>query len=293
MKKLTAIIPTFNRKDGILCLLEMLEKQDGGGIELSIIVVVDGSTDGTQEAIRSRFPGVTIIEGDGNWWWTRSVNEGCKQAIKNNTDAVLLLNDDIRLESHYFRNLLTAVRQEPGAIIGSLNITTEKEKRIFFSGASGYRWWSGRLLKYHLFLSPYDQNLSGLYPSVVLPGRGLWIPAQVLETIGFFDEKSLPQYKADYDFVLRANKRGIKTLISWDAVIYVQAAATGKGATFTRQGLFSFLSSFFKKNTRTSLSQNFVYYFRHYPLWGLPIFPLAVVMTIFRQLLAFLKEKKY
>jgi GT2 family glycosyltransferase len=271
----------------------VLKKQEVKGMELSIIVIVDGSTDGTQETIRSRFPGVIMIEGDGHWWWTRSVNQGCKQAIKNGADAVLLLNDDIQLESHYLRNLLTAAQQEPGAVIGSLNVTAEKEKRIFFFGASRYRWCKGRLQRYHPFLIPYDTNLSGLHPSIVLAGRGLWIPGQVFEKTGFFDEKSLPQYKADCDFVMRANKYGIKTLISWDTIIYIQTAATGKGATFTRQSFFSFLTSLFKKNTRTNLSQNFLYYIRYYPIWILPIFPFTVFMIILRQLFSFLKEKKY
>jgi GT2 family glycosyltransferase len=293
MKKLTAVIPTFNRKDCLVRLLETLKKQEIKGMELSIIVVVDGSTDGTQETVRSRFPGVIIIEGDGHWWWTRSVNEGCKQAVKNGADAVMLLNDDIRLEPRYLRNLLTAAQQEPGAVIGSLNVTAEKEKRIFFSGAPRYQWYKGKLQRYHPFLSPYDGSLSGLQPSVVLPGRGLWIPVEVIEKIGFFDEKSLPQYKADYDFVMRANKHGIKTFISWDTIVYVQTAATGKGATFTRQSFFSFLTSLFKKNTRTNLSQNFLYYIRYYPIGILPIFPLTVFMIIARQLFSFLRDRKY
>ncbi|MCP5046998.1 MAG: glycosyltransferase family 2 protein, partial [bacterium] len=213
----------------------LLEKQAVQGIELSIVVVVDGSTDGTRETIRSFFPDVIVIEGDGNWWWTKSVNEGCKLAVKNGANAVLLLNDDVQFRQNYLEALLGAVEKEPGAIIGSLNITAENQNRIYFSGAKGLQWWSGKLLRYHRFLSIYNYNMTGLHKSIVLPGRGVFIPVRVFNEIGFYDEKALPQYKADYDFVLRAHKKKIKTLVSWDAIILVQVESTGKGATFTKQ----------------------------------------------------------
>jgi GT2 family glycosyltransferase len=295
MFKMAAIITTYNRKMSVIHLLELLEKQvlKSMDLSLSIIVVVDGSIDGSQDEIRCHFPEVTIIEGDGNWWWTRSVNEGCKLAVKNGANAILLLNDDVQLDNNYLETLLKSVEKEPNAIIGSLNITKGKEERIFFSGAAKFQWWNGKLQRYHPFLAPYPKNLFGLHQSVVLPGRGLLIPTEVFKKIGYFDEKKLPQYKADYEFVLRANKNNIKILISWDAVIFVNVKTTGKGATFTRQSFFTFFSSFFKKHSRTNLYRNFLYYKRFYPLWALPLLPFTAFMIAVRQLLLFLKDRKY
>lgn len=295
MFKIAAIITTYNRKVSIIHLLKLLEKQAAKIINLSIaiIVVVDGCTDGSRDAICCHFPRVTIIEGDGNWWWTRSVNEGCKWAVKSGADAVLLLNDDVQLNNNYLETLLKSIEKEPNAIIGSLNITKEKNKRIFFSGAAKFQWWNGKLKRYHPFLAPYLKSLSGLHQSVVLPGRGVLIPTGVFKKIGYFDEKALPQYKADYEFILRANKKNIKTLISWETVIFVNVETAGKGATFTRQSLFTFFSSFFKKNSRTNLYRNFLYYIRFYPLWALPLLPFTAFMITARQILLFLKNKKY
>jgi GT2 family glycosyltransferase len=292
MFKLAAVIPTFNRKDSLLRVLELLKNQSLQNIALSIIAVVDGSSDGTREALHSLHPEVSIIDGDSNWWWTKSVNEGCKLALDNNADAVLLLNDDIEIPPDYLHHLVQAAGKEPADVIGSLNITGE-EKRIYFSGVNKIQWWNGKLKRYHDFLSPLKKRLGGLYKSVVLPGRGTLIPAEVFAQIGFFDEKALPQYKADYDFVLRAHEHKIKTLICWDAVIYVQVADTGKGATFIRQSLLGFVSSFFKKNSRTNIFHNFSYYIRHYPRWGLPLIPLSLLMVTMRQFFMFMKSEKY
>jgi len=294
MLRLSVVIPTFNRKDSIIHVLKLLEKRVIKNIDLSIIVIVDGSTDGTLEAIQSLFSDVIIIEGDGNWWWTRSVNEGCKAALKNGSDAVLLLNDDITFDSNYLENILKSIEKEPDAIIGSLNVTEEKERRIYFSGAKKIRCWDGKLQRYHTFLSLYKKNnLSGLQKSIVLPGRGLFIPSWVFKKIGFFDEKALPQYKADYDFVLRANKNNIHSFISWDSIIFSYVETTGKGSTFTRQSLFAFCISLFQKKSRTNFFQNFLYYKRHLPLWSLPLFPFTALMILMRHFFLFFKERKY
>jgi GT2 family glycosyltransferase len=298
--KLSIIIPTFNRKESLQKVLEDLEKQDtrsheSGIIDITvdIIVVVDGSTDGTAQMLRDLHPKVTVIEGNGHWWWTRSVNEGCKRAVINNADAVLLLNDDVRLADDCIDNLLQAYENNPGAIIGALNVTDHRTNRIFFSGVKQFRWWSARYIRYHSFLSPYPPNLSGLHKTIVLPGRGLLIPTGVFKRIGYFDQEGLPQYKADYDFVFRAHKHHVETLISWDARVFVNVETTGGGATFTRQSITRFASSFFKRNTRTNLLHNFTYYRRHFPVWGLPLLPVTAIITVFRQFSLFIKGKKY
>jgi len=293
LTKLALIIPTFNRKDSLLQVLESLKKQDIKDVTLSIVVVVDGSTDGTREAVASLFPHVNIIQGDGNWWWTKSVNEGCKWALKNSADAVLLLNDDIRPDNRYFEHMLKAAEKEPHAIIGSLNITDEKEQRIYFSGAKKVRWWLGKPQRCHPFLAPANEKLTGLHKTVVLPGRGLWIPARVFEKTGFFDQEALPQYKADYDFVLRAAKHNIPAFISWDAVIYTHTGKTGRGATFTEQSFSRFTRSLFHGRSRTNLIQNFIYYWRHFPRILLPIFPFTSLIILFRQFFLFFKDRKY
>ena len=80
INKLSVIIPTYNRKNYLSSLLAQLKKQVLSNVEMSIIAVVDGSTDGTPEMLGSKFPEVSIVHGNGQWWWTKSINEGCKFA---------------------------------------------------------------------------------------------------------------------------------------------------------------------------------------------------------------------
>lgn len=69
MIKISVTIPTFNRKDYLKILLFQLENQKlNVNINLNIIVVNDGSTDGTSEMLTKELPHVTMILGNGNWW---------------------------------------------------------------------------------------------------------------------------------------------------------------------------------------------------------------------------------
>ncbi|MCP4216958.1 MAG: glycosyltransferase family 2 protein [bacterium] len=271
MNKISVIIPTFNRKDHLEKLLDQFMQQRPAGVDLSIIAVVDGSTDGTMEMLQTRVPRVQIVEGNGHWWWTKSVNEGCKVALKNGTDAILLMNDDTEIDDTYLHTLVQNARSQPGAVIGSLNITTQTPHQMYFSGVPKITWWNARSVRYHPMFAPYDENMSGLHKSVILLGRGLFIPAEVFDTVGFFDEAAFPQYKADLDFALCAFEKGLDVLISWDAIVYSYLDLTGKGSTYMQQSFWEFLGAFFGHNTYTNLRHSFRYYKKHCPLYLLPL----------------------
>jgi GT2 family glycosyltransferase len=288
INKLNVIIPTYNRKNYLSRLLLQLKNQVLNNVDMSIIVVVDGSTDGTLEMLESEFPEVGIVQGNGHWWWTKSINEGCKFALKNLSDAMLLMNDDAEIDEKYVETLLNSAEKQPDAIIGSLNITKIKPYKIYFSGVKKITWWNAKSVRYHKIFSLYNENLTGLHKSVLLMGRGMFIPTWVFEKIGFFDEKSFPQYKADLDFVLTAHENNIKTFISWDSIVYSHMELTGKGVTYRKQSFFTFLKSFFQENSMTNILHSFRYYKKHCPFY---LFPLSFHIDKLRLIYSFLKKR--
>ncbi|MCP5108672.1 MAG: glycosyltransferase family 2 protein [bacterium] len=273
MIKLSVIIPTYNRKDYLYRLLGQLRDQelDTVNVDMSVVVVVDGAGDGTIEMLAAEFPHVDMVRGDGDWWWTKSINEGCKHAVKNGAEAVLLLNDDTGVRRDYIRVMLKNAELQPGAVIGSLDVTKETPHRMYFSGVKKITWWNAKSHRYYKAFEHYDETLTGLHESVILMGRGLFIPVPVFEKTGFLDEKAFPQYKADVDFVLTAHEKNIETFISWDSVLYVHMGTTGKGVTYTGQSFWGFLGSFFGKNTCNNLLHSFRYYRKHCRWYLLPL----------------------
>ncbi len=247
--RLSIVVPVYNRKKITIDFLKLLQKQTF--TEFNTIVVDDGSQDGTEAAIREKFPEVHVLKGSGNWWWTKSVNEGIKYALTLRSQVVLLMNDDTFFKPDYLEKLLVSANANPGCIIGSLSLTYEKPKRIFFSGIKQIKILSSGGCRYHPQFELYKGGLSGNRVSIALPGRGLLIPMSIIEKYGYFDEKKLPQYGADEAYITKIYRQfGQKSYISWDAIIYCYTAMTGKGASFSNESMTQFIKSFFTPKSR-------------------------------------------
>jgi N-acetylglucosaminyl-diphospho-decaprenol L-rhamnosyltransferase len=85
------VVVTWRSGERVLRCLERLAAQD---IPHRIRVVDNASGDGTVEAIRRRFPGVQVIELDGNVGFGQAVNAGAAEGM---ADAIVLVNDDVEL----------------------------------------------------------------------------------------------------------------------------------------------------------------------------------------------------
>ena len=72
------VIPVFNRLPFTRTCLQALRQQTHTGFK--IIVVDDGSTDGTALVLAREFPEVEVLIGSGNLFWTAAVNLGIRQA---------------------------------------------------------------------------------------------------------------------------------------------------------------------------------------------------------------------
>jgi GT2 family glycosyltransferase len=277
--KIGVVIPTHNRKEALRRVLTQLATQHlDHRTQIIAVVVVDGSTDGTLEMLRSTFPEVRVVKGNGDWWYTKSMNMGFKYLVGHSVDRVLTFNDDCEIENNYIKTLVDASREVEGeSIIGSIGLTAGSTHRIFFSGVKSVDWRLYRSEVYHAFLEPCDPStLTGLHPSVLLPGRGMLIPMKVLKSLDYFDE-IFPQYGSDDDFCLRAIARNIRVYVSWDARVFSEPGGTGNGSYFVTQPFPVFLRSFLQRSSRTYIKKEVVRLWRH----GNPVFfPIALAIMI-------------
>ena len=219
MKPLFIIVPMFNAEAFLPGFLKTLQQQTHRGFQL--ILVDDGSTDRTAEIISQQAPDATVVKGDGNWWWTRSVNEGLKQ-IEGDEGNVLLLNIDLELKPDYLEQLVKASEKYPEALFGSAiyDLDTRKVHDLgwkvnYLTTTAKNNAWS-------------DQKQQGdLIPVQHLSGRGMWIPLSVIRKVGWMNEKNFPQYAADEEYSIRARKQGYELFFSTRAILYSYVAETG------------------------------------------------------------------
>ncbi|HEV2355156.1 MAG TPA: glycosyltransferase, partial [Puia sp.] len=227
------------------------------------IVVVDGSTDGTLGMLEKEFPEAAIVHGDGNWWYTRSINEGVKRALQLDCDYVLTLNDDLTFGPRYVATLLAdQLAADPDAVVGSVSLSAATPRLITFSGVSRV---APNLKEYNYipkFSPVLEESLSGVRPSVVLSGRGILYPSRVFRRFGLYDPR-LVQYSSETDYTYRVSRNGVPVLISYNARVYENVRLTSAGAVYNNPSFLALLRSFRNKYSINSWWKTRYYAVKH------------------------------
>lgn len=259
-----AVIPTFNRADSLRTILICLQNQScKTPITLTPIVVVDGSTDGTLEMLATEFPSTAIVHGDGNWWYTRSINEGIRKARELGCTHLLTLNDDLTFGPDYIDTIFADhLAAGPDLVIGSISLSATTPRLITFSGVSKVT----RSLKEYNYLPKFssvdEKALCGVRPSIVLSGRGILYPITIFDRFGLYDER-LVQYSSETDFTYTASRNGIPVMISYNVRVYENVRLTSAGAVYNNPSLRALLRSFRNKYSINSWYKTRYYAIKH------------------------------
>lgn len=195
------LIPVYNRKSITLSCLSKL--QDSNQIQLSIVVIDDGSIDGTSEAIYTQHPNVTILQGDGNLWWTGAIHQGMQCAYEQGAEFFVWLNDDCRVEPGAIADLVSFCQEHPHAIVGAQGFESDNPKQLSFGGK--VKTWKG----YRFIQPPTGQ----VVPCDLLSGNLVCIPRSVVDAIGYPDIQVTPHYGGDSLYLIRAQKAGFQLFV--------------------------------------------------------------------------------
>lgn len=270
------VTPVHNRRELTRRCLECLSVQTYPNYK--IIVVDDGSTDGTGEMIAEQFPQVTVLRGDGNLWWTEATNVGIRLAQQLATERsaerlgtsaeerhfVLTLNDDTEVQPDYLETLLATEEHYRPCVVGSPSVDVDNPEHLEFAGTRMNLVLAGG----HHMADDFGRSYSTLrkhgdaVETDSLPGRGTLIPMEVFEKTGLFDAKRFAHYMADVEFSVRAHKAGYRLVVSTKSVVSEHVKATG---IFLRQrpGWRDFVQSFTSIKSPTNLTVRYHFAMMH------------------------------
>lgn len=267
MLNIAIVIPVYNRKNitiaglnNIGAALSYYKNNGDNSLNISTVVTDDGSTDGTGEWIRINRPDVHLVEGDGNLWWSGSVNAGMRHAInKLHVSHILLWNDDTICAENYFYELEKVTNDDPKflkAILVSKIFWLNGDGKLFNFGAY-YNKATGKkelvgLNKQDTFNEVIRIDWSG--------GMGTLIPAEVVKKVGYLDDVNLPQYHGDIDFFLRAKEHGYEAYGIPTLKIYNNAETTG---VVKAKKLKDFKTLFTSNRSLLNIKQNVFFNKRH------------------------------
>jgi GT2 family glycosyltransferase len=200
-----AVIPVHNRLAVTRRCLEQLRAMRFPA--LTVVVVDDGSTDGTGEML-ARFEGleIWIVRGDGSLWWGGAMEKGMRRVDEaaRDGDAVLMLNDDVELAPNFLESLTRAA--------GRLGITTVVGcvQRDLDGGHPGYFGYRIDYRKQSIDVMLASEHAGPVVDVDALVGRGVLIPVRVMRTIGLVDALRFPHYWGDIEYTARARDLGYR-----------------------------------------------------------------------------------
>lgn len=193
------VVPNWNGKAELARCLPSLLKQT---VPAQVVVVDNGSSDGSSHFIKSKFPEVTLIELSRNHGFTGGVNAGIRHALAEGADYIALFNNDAVAEPDWLKHLLTRIKKDPkiGIVTGKLLKTGGQIDSV----GEAYSIWGLP------FPVGRNQSDSGQFNKARLvtaaSGGASLYRAKMLKQIGLFDQEFFAYYE-DVDLALRAQSR--------------------------------------------------------------------------------------
>jgi GT2 family glycosyltransferase len=281
-------IVTYQARDYLSeCLQSIAENPPS--VKYEILVVDNHSTDGTVEMLKSRFPGVHIIENQENKGFTVPMNQALRQSLGN---YMLQLNPDTHVHPHAFDRLIAFMEENPDAGICGPKVlnpdgTLQKPCRRGDSrpwAVFSYFLGLSRLFPKSRFFGEYLMNYMDedvIHRVAGVSGSCMLIRRQVIDQIGYLDELFFA-YQEDADYCLQARRVG------WN-VYYVPTAQIthygGQGGTKVHpyRSIFAWHRSYylyFRKNFASDYF--FLLNWFYYLVMGVKL-SLALLLNLLRK----------
>jgi GT2 family glycosyltransferase len=213
------VIPNWNGADCLGACLDSLRQQT---LKPHVIVVDNGSVDGSLALIKEQYPEVELIEHSYNKGFAGGVNPGFQRAIDLGLKYVAALNNDAVVDPAWLQQLVTYLDHHDRYGIATCKLLTEDGKRLDSTG-EGYTTWGlayprGR---HEQQLDSYDNQIEIFAAS----GGASLYRVKTLEEVGLFDEDFFAYYE-DVDLSFRAQLAGWKIAYAPAAVAYHQIGTT-------------------------------------------------------------------
>lgn len=250
------VTPIFNRREHTIEFLKTVFENSYRNF--TMVIVDDGSTDGSAELIKKKYPKTVVLPGTGNMYWAGATNMGVAYALEHGADYVITVNNDVEVRPHWIEELVKCAHDNPKSLVGTLIYFMDDRERVWYSGAD-FDFNNHDI--YHCELMPKDATP---IESKWLTGMGVLIPAEVFQKIGLYDQKTFPQYFADADFSLRAAQAGFRLLVCPKAVLYNDANSDSGGKLMREYKLKAVSNILFKPYFNDSIKIRYRFYKRYF-----------------------------
>jgi GT2 family glycosyltransferase len=225
--RVVVVILNWNgARDTVECMESVL-KIDYSNFE--IVVVDNGSSDGSVDIIRDRFDHILLIENKTNLGYAEGNNVGIRHALSHGAEYVWLLNNDTVVDINALAAMTDLAERNPDiGILGS---------KIYFYDRPDLLWFAGATIDWKRAISAHVGRLekdTGQYEVEKevdrVTGCSMLIRREVLEDVGLFDEKFF-LYAEEVDLCVRARKKGFHNYYVPKSIVFHKiSVSTGENS---------------------------------------------------------------
>ena len=260
---ISVIIVNWNTKKLLeACLRSIVEKigEIGkvGDFTYEVIIVDNGSEDGSQKMVKTKFPKVRLFENSQNLGFSKANNQGIKIAKGK---YIFLLNSDTFFVENTLQKLIEhADKTENLGALGPMLLNEDKSIQQsvgFFPNLPQVFWWMSFIddLPFGSILRPYHVDHDSFYRNDQkvdwITGAAMFIPKSVIEKVGLLDEKIF-MYGEDVDWCYRIKNAGFKIFYSpTTKLVHIGRGSAKKVSKNAILGEYKGLIYFYKKHKST------------------------------------------
>lgn len=217
------VIPTWNGWGNINQCLATVAKQTYAGPS-RIVVVDNGSTDGTPQKLAEHWPQAELIRFEQNAGFTGACNAGMQRALERDCALVILVNNDTLLDPAMVERLVKAAAEHPRAVLFN--------PLICFADLPDVVWANGNTLSLFsavgegndMHRNRHDVAREGIKPVAAATGCIFMARASALRQLGLLLDQLFIYYE-DADWSLRAREAGYEILAVPDALAWHKVSA--------------------------------------------------------------------
>ncbi|MDF1516126.1 MAG: glycosyltransferase family 2 protein, partial [Anaerolineae bacterium] len=216
---------TWNQKQDTLHCLASLQKMTYANFDL--LLVDNGSVDGTATAVREQYPDVSVIENAENLGFPGGFNVGLRYAISQEADYIFMINNDTFVDPSLLDYLVQYANEPEIGMVSPKIYYAEKPNRIWSVGGIRHP------LTYEMTAKGDNSEDLGQWDTVIdrdyLVGCALLMSRKMLEDVGLLDEGYFPIYYEDMDLCLRVRQAGYRLLLVPQAQMWHKVSAAAGG----------------------------------------------------------------
>jgi hypothetical protein len=195
---------------------------------LDVLLVDNGSPDGSGERLHERFPSAGYLQTGTNLGYAGGNNRGIVRALDAGAEYLLILNNDTVVDADCVANLVRASESASAPVVAPLILYFDEPDRVWYGGGGFSRL---RALGKHRFENRLADHAQTRSATTFVCGCCFLIRSDVIRRVGGFDE-SFFAYVEDVELSLRLSKAGVSMLYEPAARVLHRVGRDDVGSPF-------------------------------------------------------------